>query len=344
MKTQAWQFSALGTPDRLNLIEHDLPEPGAGEALIRITAIGLNNSDARWIAGTYIMPPKLPAFIGQEAVGEIIALGAPKADSASPAGYTYKVGDKVALMFGRVDMGNMGVIRKHGIYPTKALLPVPDSFSDGESAALWIASATAWGGLHTAGMTAKNSMDKTVLITAASSGVGTIALQIATAWSARTIGTTRSEDKAEHLHSIADHVLILPSGVDLAEAMQGLPGGKGVDVVFDPVGIAYTSAFFQLIKTYGQIVFYERITGTIGELDLKAMIGKEISLHGFTVYRFIRNPHLLDTMIKEVMEMATKGKIKPIIDREFAFADAPNALNYLIQGEHVGKIIITVSR
>jgi NADPH:quinone reductase-like Zn-dependent oxidoreductase len=194
------------------------------------------------------------------------------------------------------------------------------------------------GALHTGGLRPADAPEKTVLVTAASSGVGTMALRIARAWGAHTRATTRSHAKAVALHPLADRVFVAESADELLAAAPDL----AADVLIDPVGADYLPALIACARRDGQIVIYERISGTFATLDLKAVIGRELGVHGFTIYRFIRNAPLLRTLIEEMMHLADGGHVTPVVHQAFAFEHAPDALRALEQGEHVGKLVVTI--
>ena len=135
---QAWQFEGIGGPELLRLTDHELPEPGPGEALIRIRAIGLNRADLLYLAGRYFGPPPSASFIGQEAVGEVVALGPTLPEERPVGGLELQIGTPVGLLVGRVDYSKMGTYRTSGLFRQSALLPLPAEFSRAEGAGLLV--------------------------------------------------------------------------------------------------------------------------------------------------------------------------------------------------------------
>jgi NADPH:quinone reductase-like Zn-dependent oxidoreductase len=340
--TRAWQFRALGGPEQLELIEHELPDPGPGEALVRFEAIGPIRADLLELAGVYFGPPPSPSFIGQEAVGVIEALGPVTEGNTPEGGRPLGISDRVGLMVGRIDHRGMGAYRTAGIYPQRTLLPLPENLSFAEGAGLWLNTLTALTGLDAGGVTPENADGKTVLITAASSGVGVVALQAARALGAKTVASTTSRAKADRLVDLADHVVVAPSPEALVEGVGAATGGGGVDLAFDPVGYDYAAALLETAAQDGHVVVYGLLSGTTAPLDLHTMIFKDIGVHGFTVHRIHRDPGLLERMIGLTLELAESGRLRPIVAATYGFDEAPAALEALSRNEHIGKIVVEV--
>lgn len=342
-KTRAWQFRETGGPEQLELVDHELPEPGPGEALVRFEAIGLNRADLLELAGFYFGPPPSPSFLGQEAVGVIAALG-PQVPGELPAGgYVPAVGDRVGLMVGRIDHRGMGTYRTTGLYPQRTLLPVPEALSAVEGAGFFLATLTAVAGMYAGSLTPENADGKKLLVTAASSGVGVVTLQAARTMGAMTIGATTSAEKAERLGILADHVVVASTPEVLVEQVSEITDGTGVDLAFDPVGFDYAPALMQTAAQDGHVVFYGLLSGMEAPLDLRTMIFKDLGVHGFTVHRIQRDRELLDEVVGITLGLAERGGLRPVIADSYAFMDAPRALEAMARNEHFGKIVLEVN-
>jgi len=342
-KTRVWQFEGTGGPDLLHLTNHELAPPGPGEALVRIETIGLNRADLLYLAGYYFGPPPNPSFIGQEAVGEIVELG-PAYEGETPAGgYEPVVGDRVGLLVGRVDYGGMGTYRTAAVYPQNSLLPLPRNLSVVEGAGFWLATLTAMGGLRAGKICPETAPGKKVLVTAASSGVGVMTLQIARAMGATTLAATTSAEKADRIGDIADDVIVVSGADSLIECVAEITGGSGVDLAFDPVGFDYAQALMATAAVDGQVVVYGLLAGTEAPLDLRSMIFKDLGVHGYTVHRLLRDPKGLDEVISAAVELAESGKLRPLIAGEYPFEEAPAALEAMARNEHFGKIVLEVA-
>lgn len=342
-KTRAWQFCETGGPEQLELVDHELPPPGPGEALVEIEAIGLNRADLLELAGLYFGPPPSPSFLGQEAVGIITELGTPVDGAVPAAGYEPEVGDRVGLMVGRIDHRGMGTYRTSAIYPQSTLLPVPETLSAIEGAGFFLATLTAVAGLNVGHLTPASADGTRVLVTAASSGVGVVALQAARAMGAETIAATTSAAKAARLSGLADHVVVAPTPDDLVEGISAATGGAGIDLAFDPVGFDYAQALMQTAAQDGHVVVYGLLSGMEAPLDLRTMIFKDLGLHGFTIHRIQRYPALLDEVVGTTLGLAESGRLRPLIAERYPFDEAPRALEAMARNEHFGKIVLEVN-
>lgn len=342
MKTRCFQFAEYGQPtDVLQIAEQELPEPGPGQAQVKIRAVGLNRSESNYVQGRYIPAREFPSGIGQEAVGEILMLGppveeGPKANPATPL----TVGARVALLPGRVDICGMGAYREVGLYDQAALAPVPDDFSDAEGAAYWMGILTMGGCLEMAGLTPDNTRGKKVLITAATSSMGIIALKLARAWGAETFATSRSADKAKALEAVADHVIVCTDSDSLIAGVNAATDGQGVDVALDPLGADYYAGLVAVTANGGDIVSYEMITGPVASVPIATLMINDLSIHGFTIFRVYKNPGLLDTLIGWGMEYS--DRVRPIVSKTFPLIDAPAALAEMVTAQHVGKLVLLV--
>ena len=347
--SRVWTFDALGGPEQLRLGDTQLPSPVAGEAQVRIATVGLNRSDLLWMAGRYIKAPELPgAHIGQEAVGRVVELGPEAGEPGQNPffGRPLAVGDRVVPLVGRVDFQAMGTYREEAIYPVGALLPVPDELSDAEGAGLWVAALTAIGGWNAAAIDRDRAPGKTVVVTAASSGVGLVALQIAKAWGARTVAVTTSPEKRAPLETEADRVLVVERsdgsgdgfGSRLAEICDG-----GFDAAFDPVGYANATSLYEAAGVGAQIVYYGIMAGRAAPLDLVALLRKNLGVHGYTVYRLFQPAGRLEGAVDSIRDLVAAGSIRPRVAAEYPLEQAPEALAAMARSEHAGKIVLDAS-
>jgi NADPH:quinone reductase-like Zn-dependent oxidoreductase len=336
MQSVTWKFEAYGEPDQvLAQVKVALDAPAAGKALVKIRAIGMNRSELNYVRGKYLPARNFPSALGQEAVGEIVALGEPADDEAA---HSFAVGDRVALTPGRVDMCGTGTYRDYGIYDQKALIPVPDNYSDEEGAAFWMAFLTVAGSLHNAGMTAKNASGKTLLVTAAASSVGVMALKIARLWGARTLATTRSSAKIDVLEQLADKVLICERGEQLAEQLKT---SGGFDFAIDPVGGDFIDAMVACANHGAAIVSYEMIAGGRPEYSIAQVLVKDLTIRGFALFNIFRQPGLCEELVEKGLQDA-KGLV-PVIAGTFTLEDAPSALHALDASRHIGKLVLLPS-
>ncbi|MEH6552309.1 MAG: zinc-binding dehydrogenase [Pseudomonadales bacterium] len=335
MKAHTWQFAAYGSlPEALEYVEQELPEPGPGQALIKVTATGVNRSEFSYVQGKYIPAREFPSALGQEVVGEIVALG-PEGDAKPYPGTSLEIGARVAVTPGKIDMCGTGTYRDYGIYDQAALIPVPEGYSDQEAASLWMAVLTAGGCFQTAGLTPENAAGKTVLITAASSSIGVLALKMAKAWGAKTIATTRSAEKGAELEALADHVVVCGDSEVLGPQVTEL---GGFDVAIDPVGAAFIPGMIAAASYGATIVSYEMITGPQGEYSIPQLLIKDVTLKGFALFNLFRTAGLCELLVDQGMEYAEQ--IRPIIAKTFPLSEAANALAEMGDSNHLGKFVL----
>ncbi len=340
MKSNSWQFDAYGEPGvTLQWREQELAEPGPGQAWVKIHAIGMNYSDWTCVLGRHFPSGKFPSCLGGEAVGEIIALG-PRTNSgpAPVSRLQLDIGARVGTLSGRVNGAAMGVYRDIGLYHQADLVPVPASYSDEEAAALWTAMITMGGAMEMGGMTAATAAGKRVLITAGSSGMGGLALKLASSWGATTIATTRKADKAAKLGQLADRVIVCKDSAGLVEGVQKATNGQGVDLVLDPVGAAFYPGFLAAAARGAAIVSYECISGTQANISIMDMMMKDVSFHGFTIFRPMNDPAMLNRLVDIGLDNAQA--LRPVVSRTFDLSAAPEALEVLGRSEHLGKMVI----
>jgi len=215
---------------------------------------------------------------------------------------------------------------------------VPDDFSDAEGAAYWMGILTMGGCLEQAGLTPDNMQGKKVLVTAATSSMGIVALKLAKAWGAETFATSRSADKAKVLAEVADHVIVCTDSESLIAGVNAATDSQGVDVALDPVGADFYEGLVAVTANGGDIVSYELITGGVGKVPIASLMIKDLSIHGFTIFRVYKNPGLLDTLIRQGMEYS--DQVRPIVSKTFPLEQAPAALAELETAQHIGKLVL----
>ncbi len=340
MKSNSWQFDAHGAPGEvLYWREQELPEPGPGQAWVKISAIGINLADLNRVLGQHFPVGKFPSCVGGEAVGEIVALGPPANSGLEPVNrLNLEIGTRVGTLSGRINHVAMGVYRDIGLYDQVCLAPVPDSYSDEEGAALWTAMITMGGAMEMGGLTADTGDGKQVLITAGSSGMGGLALKLARHWGATTIATTRKAEKAVGLGKLADHVIVCSDSAGLVEGVQQATNGHGADLILDPVGATFYPGLLAAVARGGDIVSYECISGRQANISIMEMMMKDVSFHGFTTFRPINNPVMLNRLIEIGLNNAQA--LRPVISKTFDLSDSPEALEAIGRSEHIGKMVI----
>ncbi|TPX03773.1 NADPH:quinone oxidoreductase family protein, partial [Schumannella luteola] len=263
MTSRAWQATGYGEPGEvLALVERDVPDPGPGEIRIRVAAIALNFPDVLLCRGRYQVRPEPPFVPGVECCGTVTAVGADVVGVA--------VGDRV--------VGTMiGVMAEEAVLPAGSVFPAPPELTDAEAAALTVGYQTAWVGLH---HRANLQSGETVLVTAAAGGVGSAAVQLAAAAGARVIGVVGSAAKGELARRLGAEVVIDRSTEDILARVREETGGRGADVVFDPVGGDTYAAAQRATAFEGRLLIVGFAGGDVQQIPANLLLVKNISAVG----------------------------------------------------------------
>jgi NADPH:quinone reductase-like Zn-dependent oxidoreductase len=318
-----------GGPEALVIEDLPVGDPGAGEARVKIDAIGLNRSEAIFREGKYIQPPGYPTLIGYEASGVVEAVG---------EGVTkVSAGDRVSIL-PMFRQGQYGVYAEAAIVPAHALLPAPEGLSQVESAAIWMQYFTAMAVTEFG----KAGMGDFVMIPAASSSVGLAAIQLCNWAGATPIALTRRSGKEAALKAQGAAHVIATEEQDLVREIQAITGGKGARICFDPVGGPYVNTLAEALSEDGILFIYGSLSGQPTPYPHWPAAFKNLSLRGWvasTIWnkpdRFARGEALIRQGLKE-------GRLKPVIDRVFKFGDITEAHRYLESNQQVGKIVVEV--
>jgi NADPH:quinone reductase-like Zn-dependent oxidoreductase len=324
------RFHETGAPDVLKLDELPLPEPGEGEVRLRVKAIGLNRAEVMFRMGRYLVQPKLPSKLGYEASGTVEAIG--KGVDPSWLGQTASSVPAFAA-------DQYGVYGEVAIVPARALAKYPAALSPEEGTSIWMQYLTAYGALITQGHLTKGDF---VLITAASSSVGIAAIEIAKAEGAIPIATTRSSKKKEELLSLgADHV-IATEEEDLVARVMEITGGKGVRIVFDPVGGPALEQLAAATASSGFIFEYGALSSEPTPYPLFAALSKHLTIKGYTLFELLSDAVEFEKSKQYVFKHLEKGDFKPKIDKVFPLSQIVEAHRYMESNAQIGKIVVTV--
>lgn len=316
-----------GGPEVLEVREVETPEPQGEQVRVRVRAAGLNRADLAQREGRYPAPPGTPADIpGLEFAGVIEKLG--------PLARRWQPGQRVMGLVGGAAQAEYAVIHEG------MLVEVPDRLSDVEAAGVPEVFFTAHDALFTQ---ADLRMGERVLISAAGSGVGTAAIQLAHAAGATTFGTSRTPGKLERAKALGlDHAL---AEQDFAERIRELTGGAGVHVVLDMVGAPYLKQYLQAMAERGRLIFLAAMGGGEAPLPIWALQGKRLRLQG----SMLRNRSLgekLDVVsrfTREVLPLLADGRLRPIIDQAFPLDQIRAAHEAMAANTNFGKLILTIA-
>jgi NADPH:quinone reductase-like Zn-dependent oxidoreductase len=324
------RFHQAGGPEVLRIEELPIPEPGAGEARLRVKAIGLNRAEIMFRNNQYLYTPIFPSKLGYEASGIVEAVG-----SGVDAGLIGKTMSSIPAF----PANAYGVYGEVAIVPATALAAYPPKLSFEEGTSLWMQYITAYGALVHHSKIQKGDF---ILITAATSSVGIAAIEITKAEGAVSIATTRNTSKkAQLLSAGADHV-IATDEEDLVTRVKEITEGKGARVTFDPIGGPGLVGLAQASAPFGTIFVYGALSPEPTPYPLFLALGKSLRFQGYTLFELTTNESLLRQATKYVYEGVESGALSPKIDKMFPLSSIADAHRYMEKGEQIGKIVVTV--
>jgi NADPH:quinone reductase len=326
---QAIVITKPGGPEVLKLTDLPDPVPERGEVLVKIHATAVNRADLHQRAGHYPAPSDVPENIpGLEFAGEIASSG----DTSS----TWKKGDRV---FGLVGGGSYA---QYLVVHSRAISRIPENLSYEAAAAFPESAITAYDAMVLQGALRAG---ETVLINGVTSGVGTMAVQIAHAIGARPLGTTRSDKKVDQLCEIGLKDVIIAKDGRFAEQVKALTGGAGVDVVLELLGGNYLKEDLQCIVSQGRIMVVGLLAGTSTEVDLGKVLAKRLQIIGTTLRArpIEQKLAVMRAFDKSLVPLIAEGVLKAIVDKVYSLKEAAAAHEYVASNESFGKVVLSVS-
>jgi len=326
MTMKAWRVNELGDPmDVLKLEEVDAPTAGPGEAVVEVGATSLNFFDILLCQGTYQEKPPLPFTPGAEVGGTVRTVG----DGVT----TVREGQRVLAL---PPLPHGGLAQRVAV-PAAAMLPIPDAMSFEDAAAHFIVYQTAYVGLH---RRARLRSGEVALVHAGAGGVGSAAIQLAVAAGARVIATAGGAEKVAVCRRLgAEEVIDYREG-DFVERVKELTGGRGADVIFDPVGGDVFDRSRRCIAFEGRLLVVGFAGGRMAEAPTNHALVKNYAVVGlhWGLYRKMAPQVIVETH-QELMRLYDEGKIKPLIFRNVPFADVPAALDLIGSRATWGKLV-----
>jgi putative PIG3 family NAD(P)H quinone oxidoreductase len=316
-----------GDPDVLELREVGDPKPGPGEVLVKVVASAVNRADIMQRRGFYDPPPGTSSYPGLECSGTIAELGAGVADWA--------VGDRVCGLLTGGGYAELVPV------PAGQLLPVPDGVDLVEAAGLPEVACTVWSNVF---MTAGLQPGETLLAHGGSSGIGTMAIQLAKALGARVAVTAGSREKLDRCAELGADILVNYRVQDFVEVVQEATDGRGADVVLDNMGAKYLERNVDVLATNGRLVIIGMQGGRKAELDINKLMRKRAAVIGTTLRARPADEKaaIVASVREHVWPLVADGHIKPVIDSSFPMADAAAAHERVEESLHVGKVLLVV--
>lgn len=324
---KAWQVTELGDPrEALRLVDLDEPEPAAGEILVEVEATSLNFFDILLCRGEYQERPELPFTPGAEVCGTVVRAGGESG---------YSGGERVIAM---PPLPRGGLAQRVTV-PPEAVLPAPEGMPSGKAAAMHITYQTAHFGLH---RRAALKEGETVLVHAGAGGVGSAAIQLANAAGARVIATAGGEEKVGICRELGAELVLDYREEDVISAVKEATGGRGADVIFDPVGGDIFDASRRCVAFEGRIVIVGFAGGRIAEAPTNHALVKNYSVLGlhWGLYNRVM-PELPVRVHEELSGLYAAGKIDPLVYDSVPFEEVPAALEKLGSRGTYGKLVAT---
>ena len=310
------------------LVSDDVPTPTltADQVLVQVAASGVNRADLMQRQGFYPPPPGASAYPGLEVSGTISVLG------GDVTGWA--VGDRVCgLLTG-------GGYAEQVAVPATQLLPVPEGVSLVDAAALPEVVSTVWSNVF---MTANLQKGQTVLIHGGSSGIGTMAIQLARALGARIAVTAGTDEKLEACRKLGAEILINYREQDFVEVLSDATQGGGADVILDNMGAKYLARNISALAVNGRLVIIGLQGGVKAELNINALLSKCAAVIATSLRS--RPPAEKAAIVAAVREhvwpLIESGQVKPVVHRTFPLAQAADAHRELEAGTTIGKVLLT---
>ena len=325
---KAWVVRQWGDPGSMSYEDVDLGQPAPDMLRIKIEAAAINFFDALMIAGTYQTKPGFPFTPGGE-VGATV-MSAPEGSPLSP-------GDRVMTGFAMNKLGMGGYAAEADTLPMLARR-IPDAMSFEDAAAFNIVYQTAYFALHVRGDLKPGEV---LLVHGGAGGVGTACIQLGKLAGATVIATAGSDDKVELCRQLgADHAINYKTQ-DFAEEVKKLTGGRGADVIFDPVGGDVFDRSTKCIAFEGRLVVIGFTSGRIPEARANHVLVKNYAVVGLHWGAYmLHQPALIDEVAAKLFELYESGRIKPHISATYPMSQAPEALKAVTSGKTTGKVIL----
>jgi putative PIG3 family NAD(P)H quinone oxidoreductase len=316
-----------GGPDQLVLREVPDPVAEAGQVVLEVAASAVNRADLMQRMGHYPPPPGAPAWPGLECSGTVIEVG--------PEVETWGVGDQVcALLTG-------GGYAERVAVPAGQLLPIPPGIDLADAAALPEVTCTVWSNVF---MLARLRPSEVLLVHGGSSGIGTMAIQLARQIGATVAVTAGSADKLARCAELGAEVLVNYHEDDFVDAVRTATHGHGADVVLDNMGAKYLSRNVDVLATNGRLVVIGLQGGRRAELDLGQLLAKRAAVLATSLRSRpeAEKAAIVASVIEHVWPLIADGVVRPVIHARMPLAQAAQAHRLVESSVHIGKVLLTV--
>lgn len=321
---RAFQLTEYAGPSALRAADVPSPEPGPDEVLVDVRAVGVNFPDLLMTQGRYQHRPALPVVPGCEVAGEVVR---------APDGSGWAPGDRMAAFVWQ------GAYAERAVLPLHTLVRVPDEVDWASAAAMLVNHHTVHFALE---RRARLEVDETVLVLGAGGGIGSAAVQVALGLGARVVAGVADPAQAETARAAgADHVLVLEPG--FAGSVRELTGGRGVDVVLDPLGDWLFDEAVRTLGPEGRLLVVGFAAGEIPQVRVNRLLLRNVGVLGVAFGAFLAlEPGLMAEQARSLDRVVADGVVRPQIGARLPFDRLPEALSMLERGEIRGKGVVVL--
>lgn len=322
---KAIDVTAPGGPENLVVVDVPDPVPGAGEVVIEVAASGVNRADVLQRQGYYPPPPGASEILGLECSGRIVAPA--QGDSA------WRIGDSVCALLSGGGYAQLVAV------PEGQVMPVPAGIDLVTAAAFPEVAATVYSNLHDV---AHVKPGEWLLVHGGASGIGTFAVQWASALGVRVITTVGTPAKAQRCLELGAEVVVNYREEDFVERVREVTAGRGVDVILDTIGAKYLPRNVASLATGGRMVVIGLLGGVRGELDLGTLLRARGSITATSLRArdTQEKAAICAGLVRDVWPMIADGRIQPVIDQVLPWQEAARAHEILEASSHIGKVLL----
>ena len=325
-KVKQVKMTEYGSPGVLKLDDAEMPQPKAGEVVIKVNAIGVNYADILRRQNKYFMPTPLPFVLGTEAVGIIEAVGEGVTEP-------YVIGTRVLAILPQANgyATYVSVIAQYCV-------PLPPNIDDKTATAIFVQGSTAQLMIS---QIAKDVKAKTVLINAAAGGVGSILIQLAKMNGAKIIGAASSNEKLKTIKALGADEAINYSSKNWSDEVKKVNDGNGADIIFEMVGGDVYNESIKSLAKGGHIIVYGCASGVQGNIHPEHFVDENISQSGFNLAFYIQNQmQVWQEALGNIIGLLAQGQLKIETPNTFALADAAEAHQQIEERKTTGKVVL----
>lgn len=317
-----------GGPEMLHLAERPVPEPGEGELLVKVKAAGVNRPDVLQRQGLYPPPKGASDLLGLEVAGTVVAAG--------PNVTRFKPGDEVCALV------NGGGYAEYALALEQTSLPKPKALSFAQAAALPETVFTVWHNVFERGGLKDGEW---LLVHGGTSGIGTMAIAMATLRGARVIVTAGSDAKCQACEQTGAVKAINYRTEDFVDVVKQVTNRHGADVILDMVGGDYIERNLHSAATEGRIVQIAFLHGSKVEIDLMRLMMRRLTLTGSTLraQSDAAKARMAQAIEREIWPLVEKGDLQPVMDSVFPMENVVEAHRRIDESDHIGKIVLTMA-